>query len=523
MRATPLLRISTDDTLARRTIAGDEDAYALLYDRYRVRLEAYCRGILRHDEDARDAAQNALASALQALRRGTEPANVRPWLFRIAHNEAISILRRRRVGDELPETLAGDTRGPADALELREELTAVLDAVKALAPGARSALLLRELAGLEYPEVAQVLGTTPGGARQAVFEARVALEDDRVGRGTDCDVIRHELSVHDGRRRHSRRIRGHLRGCTSCRDWSQAQRQRRQRLALGSLPLPFFGWLAGAFGGLAGVGTGASVSGGLAAQTQALTALAVVAVGATPAVIEHQRGGDRPDRDRDTAAATTAARPPAGPPPATPLTSSAGPARLASTTGAPPRGPISVAYRATPARPGAAGDGGSAERRRSGRVERTDARGTEGDRPAGERFSADAEDRRDRRGTRWDRDDADDSWRRRDREERRRDDDSGEQRRQRHDRDRTEDRERPPRRQRERQTQTPPPGASEVEPAPEQTPEPKPTPTTESKPASEPTPTSEPKPAAQSQPEPVGENAPEPEPEPAPEPQAEPA
>lgn len=385
MRATPLLRLSTDDTLVRRATGGDDDAYALLYDRYRVRLEAYCRGILRHDEDARDAAQNALAAAYQALRRGTHPATFRPWLFRIAHNEAISLLRRRRVSAELPETLPGGQRGPADALELREELTAVLDAVRALAPGARSALLLRELAGLEYPEVAQVLGTTPGGARQAVFEARVALQDDRVGRGTDCEVIRHELSVHDGRRRQSRQIRGHLRGCGSCRDWSRAQRQRRQRLALGSLPFPFAGWLGGAIGGLAGAGSGATLSSGLAVNAQTLAALAVVIVGAPTVVVERDR--DRATRGDDTPAVAVAETP-AGGSGAQALASSAGPARLTTTTGTPAREPSGAVLRAVSATSGDAGDGGDAERRRSRAVEQTGTRGPEGDRPAGSRYAA---------------------------------------------------------------------------------------------------------------------------------------
>ncbi|UUY02854.1 sigma-70 family RNA polymerase sigma factor [Svornostia abyssi] len=383
MRATPLLRLCTDDTLVRRATGGDDDAFATLYDRYRLRLEAYCRGILRHDEDARDAAQNALAAAYQALRRGTHPVAFRPWLFRIAHNEAISIIRRRRVADELPETLPAAVSGPADALELREELTAVLDAVRALAPGARSALLLRELGGLEYPEVAQVLGTTPGGARQAVFEARVALQDDRVGRGTACEVIRHELSVHDGRRRQSRQIRGHLRGCGSCRDWSRAQRQRRQRLALGSLPFPFAGWIAGAIGGLASAGSGATLSSGLAVNAQTLAALAVVVVGAPTVVVDR----DRATSGDDTPAAA-APQTPAGGSGDNVLASSAGPARLTTTTGTPPRDPSGAVLRAVSATSGDAGDGGDAERRRPGAVEQTGTRGPEGDRPAGSRYTA---------------------------------------------------------------------------------------------------------------------------------------
>lgn len=470
MRATPLLRISTDDTLARRAAAGDDDAFAHLYDRYRVRLEAYCRGILRHDEDARDAAQNALAGAYLALRRGCEPATFRPWLFRIAHNEAITLLRGRRPAAELPDTVPGTDRGPADAIELREELTAVLAAVRHLAPGARSALLLRELAGLEYPEVAQVLGTTPGGARQAVFEARTALQDDRAGRGTPCEDIRHELSVHDGRRRHARHIRGHLRGCTSCRDWSRAQRQRRQRLALGSIPLPFFGWIAGAFGGLAGGGgAGATLSSGLAVNSQALATMAVVAAGTTPVVIEQTRAG-RSDPPARAAAA------PADP--ASALIPSAGPVPLASTVGAPPGTAHAVSYAAR-AGTDAAGDGGGAGGRRSDAVERTGTRGPEGDRPAGASYQADAdEDRRERRRS-WD---DDEDWYRDD------DDDRSGRRDGRGDGDDVWVEDQRPRRERR-------PARADRTPAKEPAPAPAPAPEVEPEPEREPAPVKEPPPA----------------------------
>lgn len=399
-----LLRICTDDTLARRAAHGDDDAFAVLYDRYRVRLEAYCRGIVRQEEDACDAAQNALAAAYQALRRGAAPSTIRPWLFRIAHNEAINVLRRRRVAGELPEEVpARSAQGPAETVELQEELTEVLAAVRDLAPGARSALLLRELGGLEYQQVAHVLGTTPAGARQAVFEARTALQDDRVGRGTSCEAIRRELSVHDGRRRQTRRIRGHLRGCTSCRDWSRAQRQRRQRLALGGIPLPFTGWIAGALG-LAGASGTASVSGGLAVQAQVLAAMTVAVVGAAPVVAPRaSRSGD------DAAAAASPAPAPARTArsggsaiavgtaaPLRTFTTSTGPSRTATRTGAPADTRVRATMRVAASR--AAGDGGGAARRGSGTV--AEARRPRGERT--ERFAAE----------RPARDAAESSWRR---------------------------------------------------------------------------------------------------------------
>ena len=75
---------------------------------------------------------------------------------------------------------------------------------------------------MRHVEVAEALGTSPGNARQAVFEARIALQDDRAGRNASCQAIREEM-VRRERRRASRTVRGHLRSCNACRAWSDAE------------------------------------------------------------------------------------------------------------------------------------------------------------------------------------------------------------------------------------------------------------------------------------------------------------
>src|SRR5689334_11786537 len=104
--ATPFLRLLGDDALGRRAARGEQAAYSALHERYARRVELYCRSIVRHDEDARDAAQSALAKAFLALDGRPHGAPLRPWLFRIAHNEAVSALRRRVPQAELGEELA---------------------------------------------------------------------------------------------------------------------------------------------------------------------------------------------------------------------------------------------------------------------------------------------------------------------------------------------------------------------------------------------------------------------------------
>src|SRR2546423_9321081 len=94
-------RGSSDQRLARLASRGNARAFALLYERHHQALYRYCLAIVRAPEDAQDALQNTFMNAFAALRASERDVAVRPWLFRVAHNEAVSILRRRRPNDPL--------------------------------------------------------------------------------------------------------------------------------------------------------------------------------------------------------------------------------------------------------------------------------------------------------------------------------------------------------------------------------------------------------------------------------------
>jgi hypothetical protein len=225
-----------------------------------------------------------MLNALRALRDDRRHAPVRPWLFRIAHNESVSVLRRRVDAEPLdPERVeTGDVHRTA---EEREELQALLADVGALTDHQRAALLLRELAGLGYDEVATVLETTPLAARQAVFAARASLHEQRAGRELPCTAVQRRLSDGDRRAARTRAVRAHLRGCDDCRGFAGAMSRRRRAAAL--LPVPSLaggGLLASildAAGGPAAGGGSAVATGVVAKAAVALTA-AVVATNAAP-------------------------------------------------------------------------------------------------------------------------------------------------------------------------------------------------------------------------------------------------
>jgi RNA polymerase sigma factor (sigma-70 family) len=181
-----------------------DQAFVALFTRYEPRLFTYCRSILGNEDDARDAVQNTAVQALVGFRDARVHTNPRAWLFRIARNEALGLVRSRRVADPLSGDEPDAAGDPAGRVIVREELTDLVGDLEALSSHARQALLLREASGLGYDEIAGVLNTTPGAVRQAVTEARGALRADRQARETG------HAGAHGNRARRPERRRGRL-------------------------------------------------------------------------------------------------------------------------------------------------------------------------------------------------------------------------------------------------------------------------------------------------------------------------
>jgi RNA polymerase sigma factor (sigma-70 family) len=154
-----------------------------------------------HDDcHAQDALQSTFTGAFAALRRGQRDAPLRPWLFRIAHNEAISILLRRRPECELSDASHCCTASVEDQAGERARLALLLADLRELPVRQRSALVMRELSGLSDEEIAIALGGSVGAAKQTIFEARKSLLELSEGRGMACDEIRKLVSDDDGAR-----------------------------------------------------------------------------------------------------------------------------------------------------------------------------------------------------------------------------------------------------------------------------------------------------------------------------------
>jgi RNA polymerase sigma factor (sigma-70 family) len=280
--------LSSDERLARLVSRGSTRAFAALYQRHHQALYRYCRSIVRDEDDAQDALQSAMVRALAALQARERDLAVRPWLFRIVHNEAISILRRRRLNTSLVEGLEPADGGVERTLEDRERFAQLIADLQSLAERQRGALVMRELSGLSIKEIAAALSTTPGAAKQVLFEARCALQELAEGRAMECETVRRAISDSDGRVLRGRKIRAHLRECQGCRDFQLAIGTRNADLHALAPPLPAAAATAmlvrllahGAGGSHAGgvaVASGAAI-GNHAAASLTVKALAGVAI-----------------------------------------------------------------------------------------------------------------------------------------------------------------------------------------------------------------------------------------------------
>jgi RNA polymerase sigma factor (sigma-70 family) len=170
--STPLLRAQSDRRLTALAAAGHDRAFEEIVERYRRPLQRYLRRLLS-EALAEDVLQATFVRAWQALRVGTEVRDLRPWMYRIAHNQALNALRA--AGSALPETPGVLAVSTEVEVERREELRETLDGIGALPDRQRAALLAVAVADRPHADVAAELGLSDGALRQLLLRARTAL------------------------------------------------------------------------------------------------------------------------------------------------------------------------------------------------------------------------------------------------------------------------------------------------------------------------------------------------------------
>lgn len=174
-----------DRELVESARTGDREAFRTLFERYNRRAYALALGVVRQPDDALDVVQDAFIKAHKHLDKFEGTSSFYTWLYRIVINLAIDHLRKHkrttelRDGDEvsddalLPQLLGGN---PGRALMDKEIRDRIDRALAELSDNHRSVLVMRELEGLSYEEMAKVMGCSKGTIMSRLFHARKNMQ-----------------------------------------------------------------------------------------------------------------------------------------------------------------------------------------------------------------------------------------------------------------------------------------------------------------------------------------------------------
>ena len=252
-----------------------------LYRKHVADVYRYSLAVLRNPADAEDVTQTTFLNAYRAFQRGERPQAPKNWLIAIAHNVCRQRFRQasRRPNEvELVDELAPAAAG-AGAESESYSAEDIQRALGQLQFNQRSALVMRELEGRSYAEIAAILSLSVGAVETLIFRARRALREQLEG-SLSCDEAELALSrAADGvlPRAEKGALRAHLRVCKECATAARRMRAQRGALkALGAAPLPgsLVGWVSSWLGGGAAAGGSA-----VAVKAAAVTAAGLLVAG----------------------------------------------------------------------------------------------------------------------------------------------------------------------------------------------------------------------------------------------------
>lgn len=176
----------SDNELVRKARSGDATAFEMLFERHRNLVYRFAFQMLHKRDDAEDVVQEAFVRAYQNLNRYRDEAKFTTWLLRIVTNLCTdqARLHTRRTALEQQESkgaltwmTVGEEDNPVENLEQDRRVGALKKALAALPVHHRTVIVLRDIEEREYPDIAEILGCTVGGAKLRVLRARRALRD----------------------------------------------------------------------------------------------------------------------------------------------------------------------------------------------------------------------------------------------------------------------------------------------------------------------------------------------------------
>src|SRR3954447_17627859 len=260
-----LLLARSDERLVEHVRRGNEVAFEVLYDRHSRGILSFCRHMLGAPEEAEDAVQHTFLAAYNDLVASDRPIKLKAWLYTIARNRCLSMLRARR--EHAVEEIEVSTTGLAEQVQQRHELRELLADMRRLPDEQRAALVLAELRDLSHTDIGDVLGVEPVKVKSLVFQARSTLIEYREARTIPCIEIREQLSTLRGGALRRGPLRKHLSTCDGCRAFRDDVRRQRVMMAAVLPVIPTVGLKNSALAAIGGGigGGGAAAAGGAAA------------------------------------------------------------------------------------------------------------------------------------------------------------------------------------------------------------------------------------------------------------------
>jgi RNA polymerase sigma factor (sigma-70 family) len=309
-RSRRLLAALPDDRLVDQLRRGNDVAFEVIYDRHHRRILSFCRHMLGSREEAEDAVQQTFISAHDDLVGGDREINLKPWLFTIARNRCLSMLRARR--ERADALIEPSTAGLPEEAQHRADLRQLLSDLAELPEHQRAALVLSELGDLSHAEIAQIVGCQVTKVKSLVYQARSGLQERRAARETPCREIQEQLATLRGGSLRRGVLRRHLQACPACAEFRHEVKRQRQAMALVLPVIPSVGLKEGAMaaigvgGGAGGLATGGAAGGGALLGNAGIAKLLVggaILGSATAGGLAVSRGGDdEPTRPADRAA-----------------------------------------------------------------------------------------------------------------------------------------------------------------------------------------------------------------------------
>src|SRR5262245_21701957 len=222
-----------DVQLIARAAGGDTDAFATLFDQHYQAVYNYVLWLSGDPDLAEDVTQETFIRAHRSLPRLRPPFNLKAWLYRTAHNLFIDETRRKApvLPLDTDTRLRAANRDPERELLFSELSSPVRTALKRLSPNHREALVLREVEGFEYTDIAAIMGVSLDNVKVLLHRARSSFKDNYrhpllSEEGVpECEVLQELLDAAHDRNvtpDQDAAIKQHIEDCVTCQKRKQA-------------------------------------------------------------------------------------------------------------------------------------------------------------------------------------------------------------------------------------------------------------------------------------------------------------